>query len=91
MIVHAAKPLFAWDCLEDSVSLQYWSVDRAGRPMLAFLTAAARDPLLRETTPFVLGVPIGENIGPEQVGNYLRERGIRGVSSRPRSTPPRRI
>ena len=26
----------------------YWGVDRAGRPMLAFLAAAARDPLLRE-------------------------------------------
>ena len=22
MVIHAAKPLFAWDCLEDSPSLQ---------------------------------------------------------------------
>ena len=41
--------------------------------MLAFLTAAARDPLLRETTPFVLGVPIGESIEAEQVANHLGE------------------
>ena len=33
----------------------FWASEAAGRPMLAFLTAAARDPLLREATPFVLG------------------------------------
>jgi hypothetical protein len=51
----------------------YWTVDRAGRPMLAFLAAAARDPLLRQTTPFVLGVPIGESLRAEQIGNHLEE------------------
>ena len=28
----------------------FWPADQAGRPMLALLAAAARDPLLRETT-----------------------------------------
>jgi hypothetical protein len=51
----------------------YWIVDRAGRPMLAFLAAAARDPLLRETTSFVLRVPIGESVGAEQVADHLGE------------------
>ena len=51
----------------------YWSVDPAGRPMLAFLTAVARDPLLRGMTPFVLGVPIGEVIGAHEIGSHLGE------------------
>lgn len=52
---------------------RYWAADPAGRPMLAFLTAAARDPLLREATPFVLGVPIGETVGPGPIVGYLGE------------------
>jgi hypothetical protein len=51
----------------------YWNVDLIGRPMLAFLTAAARDPLLREMTPYLLSVPVGEVVGPEQIGNHLGE------------------
>jgi hypothetical protein len=74
----SAKRLSELYALDSSCPLfrllrHYWSVDRAGRPMLAFLAAATRDPLLRETTPFVLGVPIGENIGPEQIANHLGE------------------
>jgi hypothetical protein len=33
---------------------QFWASDKDGRPMVAFLVAAARDPLLREATPWVL-------------------------------------
>ena len=51
----------------------YWGVDRGGRPMLAFLTAAARDPLLREMTPFVLGFPAGASFEAEQVAEQLGE------------------
>ena len=36
-----------------------WDADPAGRPLLAFLSAYARDPLLRLTTPAVLPVPQG--------------------------------
>ena len=31
----------------------FWPADPTGQPMLAFLLAAARDPLFREATPFV--------------------------------------
>jgi len=51
----------------------YWSVDPAGRPVLAFLAAVARDPLLRGMTPFVLGVPIGEVVGAHEIGSHLSE------------------
>ena len=36
-----------------------------GRPMLAFLAAAARDPFLRETTPFVVAIPVGAAVTPD--------------------------
>ena len=50
-----AKRLTELYCLDPTCSLfrllrHFWSADQAARPMLAFLTAAARDPLLRETT-----------------------------------------
>ena len=51
----------------------FWATDQAGRPMLAYLTAAARDPLLRETTPFVLGVPDGQPLGPNETAKHLGE------------------
>jgi hypothetical protein len=51
----------------------YWGADLAGRPMLAFLTAAARDPLLREMTPFVLRLPIGTSVEAEEVARQLGE------------------
>ena len=51
----------------------YRRVDPAGRPMLAFLTAVARDPLLRAKTPFVLRVPIGEVVGALEIGSHLGE------------------
>lgn len=52
----------------------FWSVDAAGRPMLAFLAAAARDPLLRETTPFIQSFPQGETVAPERIAGHLNER-----------------
>jgi hypothetical protein len=42
--------------------------------MLAFLAAAARDPLLRETTPFILAVPIGADVDATMIGGYLNEK-----------------
>ncbi len=52
----------------------YWRGDPAGRPMLAFLTGAARDPLLREMSPFVIGVDVGEGVGSEPIARFLGER-----------------
>ncbi len=50
----------------------FWAPDQAGRPMLAFLIAAARDPLLRETTPFVQGIPVG---AASDAGSYREAPG----------------
>ncbi len=52
----------------------FWPTDPAARPMLAFLTAAARDPLLREMTPFVVAVAVGTGVNAEAVANYMDEK-----------------
>jgi len=52
----------------------FWPADRAARPVLAFLTAAARDPLLREATPFVQAVAPGEPVTPDQIAEHLNEK-----------------
>jgi hypothetical protein len=52
----------------------FWASDRAARPMLAFLAAAARDSLVRETTPFIQGIAIGEAVTPEQVAGHLNDK-----------------
>ena len=49
----------------------FWPTDQAGRPMLAFLAAAARDPLLRESTPFVLAVQVGATVTLAQTAEHL--------------------
>lgn len=51
----------------------FWSADRAARPLLAFLTAVARDPLLREMTPFLRGIAVGEPVTPDQIAKHLNE------------------
>jgi hypothetical protein len=38
----------------------FWRADQPGKSMLAYLAATARDPLLRECSEDVLGVPQGE-------------------------------
>jgi hypothetical protein len=52
----------------------FWPADEAGRPMLAFLAAAARDPLLRETSPFVQGIEVGEPVTPDEIAAHLNEK-----------------
>jgi hypothetical protein len=52
----------------------FWAADQAGRPMLAFLAAAARDPLLRETTPFVQGIAVSEALDATRIGRHLKEK-----------------
>jgi len=39
-----------------------WTIDTAGRPLLAMLCALARDPLLRSTSPPVLALPLGAEL-----------------------------
>jgi hypothetical protein len=53
---------------------QFWSADALARPLLAYLTAAARDPLLRESTPFVVAMPVGAGVTPTQISQHLSEK-----------------
>jgi hypothetical protein len=52
----------------------FWSADELARPMLAYLAAAARDPLLRDTTPFVVAVPVGAVVDSKDVARHLGEK-----------------
>jgi hypothetical protein len=52
----------------------FWPADPSGRPMLALLIAAARDPLLRESMPSILAVAIGEAVDPTAIGKQLNEK-----------------
>jgi hypothetical protein len=52
----------------------FWPTDPASRPMLAFLAATARDPVVREITPFVVSAGVGSAVTPEQIAKYLEEK-----------------
>lgn len=49
----------------------FWAAEKQARPMLAFLTASARDPLLREITPWVLEIGQEEVVEPNAIGEQL--------------------
>jgi hypothetical protein len=51
-----------------------WAADQAGKPMLAYLAATARDPLLRECSEDVLGVPHGQAYDAAAIALALSER-----------------
>ena len=51
----------------------FWTADASARPLLAYLAATARDPLLRATTPFVVAVPVGAAVTPTQISQHLSE------------------
>lgn len=61
------------DCPVFRLFRHFWA-DRGARPVLALLLAAARDPLLRETTPFVIGIPTGTAVTTAEVAKHLGER-----------------
>ncbi|HMP71478.1 MAG TPA: hypothetical protein PKA76_19170 [Pirellulaceae bacterium] len=52
---------------------KYWDLDDSGRPVLAFLLAATRDPLLREATGIVLARPIGDVVSSTEIAAQLSE------------------
>jgi hypothetical protein len=52
----------------------FWIADASARPMLAFLAASARDPLLRETAPCVIEVPVGSTVMPNEIAKHLAEK-----------------
>lgn len=62
------------DCTLFRLLRRFWPADRAARPMLAFLAAAARDTLVREMTPFVQGIASGEPVTSEQVAKHLNDK-----------------
>ena len=55
-----------------------WQADENGRPLLAFLTALARDPLLRVTSATVLQIKIGEELMRQKLTDALQQ----GVGNR---------
>jgi hypothetical protein len=75
----SAKRLTELYCLDPTCSVfrllrHFWAADKNGRPMLAFLVAAARDPLLREATPWVLEIAQGEVVGPTAIAEQLNRQ-----------------
>jgi len=75
----SAKRLTELYCLDPGCTLfrllrHFWSTDQDSRPMLAFLAATARDPLLREMTPFAQGIAVGELVTTDEVAKFLAEK-----------------
>lgn len=60
-----------------------WETDPAARPLLAFSLVMARDPILRLSREFVLGLEPGRSITREDTEAWLRER--TGTRFRPTS------
>jgi len=50
-----------------------WQVDETGRPLLALLTALARDPLLRVTAPPIFQMHTGEELMRQKMKEALRQ------------------
>jgi hypothetical protein len=53
------------------ILLQLWQHHETSRPLLALLTALARDPLLRITAPVVLETPMGEELSRQRLLDSL--------------------
>jgi hypothetical protein len=52
----------------------FWVADQAGRSMLAYLAASARDRLLRESSDIVLEIPRGQRLDAFMIAQALSER-----------------
>lgn len=50
-----------------------WSLDEGAQPMLALAVALARDPLLRGTQAFILGLASGASVPREAVEDFLNK------------------
>lgn len=50
---------------------RFWATDAEGQPLMAFLCAYARDPLLRATTPAVLDASLGRLVATEELQQVL--------------------
>jgi hypothetical protein len=73
---HRLLELYALDQTRPVFRLlrHFWTADASARPMLAILAATARDPLLRESTPFVVGILVGADVMPTQISQHLSEK-----------------
>jgi hypothetical protein len=61
------------DCILYRALRDLWPADERERPLLAFLCASARDPLLRATAPAVLDQPEGAVVKPQMLEAALQE------------------
>ncbi len=52
----------------------FWVTDNAARPMLVYLAASARDTLLRESTPYVIEITLGNSVTPARISQHLSEK-----------------
>ena len=59
------------DCTLFRLLRHVWPADSASPPMLGFLLASARDPLLRDATPFVVGIKSGDFVTSGAIGEHL--------------------
>src|SRR5262249_7185950 len=71
-----AKHLIELYALDPSCTLfrllrHFWAADPVSQPMLAFLVACARDPLLRASTPFLFTIPLGHPVAPSAIAGHL--------------------
>ena len=62
------------DCSLFRLLRHFWPADPSSQPMLAFLLAAARDTLLREVTPFVVGIKLNEIVTADAIGEHLAQQ-----------------
>jgi hypothetical protein len=59
------------DCALFRLLRHFWPADASSHPMLAFLLASARDPLLRDATLFVVGIKLNEPVTAEILSEHL--------------------
>jgi hypothetical protein len=52
----------------------FWISDVSARPMLAYLAATARDPILREMTPVIVACPVDSDLNATEIANQLNEK-----------------
>lgn len=52
---------------------ELWSLDADAQPTLAMLCVVARDPILRATVPYILGVPGGEPVTSAKLSSAVGE------------------
>ena len=62
------------DCSLFRLLRHFWPADPSSQPMLAFLLAAARDTLLREMTPLVVGIKLNEIVTADAIGEHLAQQ-----------------